>query len=73
MPQETYKSMHEEFEIRFTHESTKIEGNSLTIHEVKTLLKEALTDDINNKQVYLQGIQQSYYYENLSEYNMNDI
>ena len=50
-----------------------MERSPVNTLEVKTLLKEALTDDINNKQVYLQGIQQSYYYENLSEYNMNDI
>ncbi|WP_243343842.1 Fic family protein [Anaerococcus sp. AGMB09787] len=32
------KSFEEDFDIRFTHESTKIEGNTLSIHEVKTLL-----------------------------------
>lgn len=38
LPKGTYKSLLEDFDIRFTHESTKIKGNTLTVHEVKTLL-----------------------------------
>ncbi|CDZ74836.1 Protein involved in cell division [Peptoniphilus sp. ING2-D1G] len=38
--------------------------------EIKHLLKSALTDDINNRQVYMRGIQNSYYYENLYNYDI---
>jgi cell filamentation protein len=31
--------------------------------EIKTLLKKALTDDINNREIFIKGIDQSYYYE----------
>lgn len=38
LPKETYQSIVDDFDLRFTHESTKIEGNTLSIAEVKTLL-----------------------------------
>lgn len=38
LPKETYQSIIDDFDLRFTHESTKIEGNTLSIAEVKTLL-----------------------------------
>lgn len=31
--------------------------------EIKVLLKAALTDDINSREVYMKGIDCSYYYE----------
>ncbi|MDR0974536.1 MAG: Fic family protein [Ruminococcus sp.] len=31
--------------------------------EIKTLLKSALTDDITNREIFIKGIDQSYYYE----------
>jgi len=31
--------------------------------ELKTLLKDSLTDDINNREIIFKGIEQSYYYE----------
>ncbi|MDR0903225.1 MAG: Fic family protein [Ruminococcus sp.] len=31
--------------------------------EIKTLLKNALTNDINNREIFIKGIDQSYYYE----------
>ena len=31
--------------------------------EIKHLLKNALTDDINSREVYMKGIDHSYYYE----------
>ena len=31
--------------------------------EIKVLLKAALTDDINSREVYMKGIDHSYYYE----------
>ncbi len=31
--------------------------------EIKHIIKEALTDDINNREVYMKGVDMSYYYE----------
>ena len=33
--------------------------------DIKTLLKQALTDDINNRELFLKGIDYSYYYEEI--------
>lgn len=41
--------------------------------EIKHLLKSAITEDIDNRQVYMRGIQTSYYYENLYNYNMDNL
>ncbi|MCY3084062.1 Fic family protein [Aerococcus urinae] len=42
-------------------------------HFIKALLKEALTDAIDNRQVYMKGIEQSYRYEELDTYSMEEI
>lgn len=41
--------------------------------EIKHLLKSALTKDINDRQVYMRGIQTSYYYENFYNYNIDNL
>lgn len=41
--------------------------------EIYTLLKENLTDKINDRGVYMRGIQQSYYYENQDEFDLEAI
>lgn len=41
--------------------------------EIKHLLKSALTKDINNRQVYIRGIQNSYYYEGLYNYDIENL
>lgn len=41
--------------------------------EIKYLLKQALTNSINERQVYMRGIQQSYFYENLNNYKVENI
>lgn len=41
--------------------------------EIKYLLKNALTDDINNREVYMKGIDQSYYYEGYHVYTLEEI
>lgn len=41
--------------------------------EIYTLLKENLTDKINDRGVYMRGIQQSYYYENQDEFDLEVI
>nr|WP_326832323.1 Fic family protein [Aerococcus tenax] len=42
-------------------------------HFIKLLLKEALTDEIDSRQVYMKGIEQSYLYEDLNAYSMEEI
>lgn len=41
--------------------------------EIKVLLKAALTDAINSREVYRKGIDQSYYYESLSAFRAGDL
>ena len=41
--------------------------------EIKHLLKNALTEKVDDRGVYLRGIQQSYVYEDLDRYNIEDI
>lgn len=41
--------------------------------EIKHLLKSSLTNDIDNRQVYMRGIQQSYIYENLYDYDIKNL
>ena len=41
--------------------------------EIKVLLKAALSDEINSREVYLIGIDQSYYYESLSAFRVGDL
>ena len=41
--------------------------------EIKLLIKEALTDKINDREVYMKGIDASYNYEGYSLYNIEDL
>ena len=41
--------------------------------EIKCLLREALTDDINSRDVYMKGIDNSYYYEGYTTYKISDL
>ena len=41
--------------------------------EIKELLKNALTDDVNNREVYMKGIDASYHYEGYNIYKSNDL
>lgn len=41
--------------------------------EIKTLLKQALTDNINDRDVYIKGIDASYNYEGYNLYNMKNL
>lgn len=50
-----------------------MERSPVNALEIKTLLKEALTTEIDDRQVYMRGIQQSYSYENQKEYDITDI
>ena len=41
--------------------------------EIKYILKQALTDKINDREVYMKGIDHSYYYEGYSIYRAEDL
>lgn len=41
--------------------------------EIKTLLKAALTDKVNDRQVYMKGIDASYRYEGYATYTMDEL
>jgi len=41
--------------------------------EIKYVLKQALTDKINDREIYMKGIEHSYYYEGYSIYKMDEI
>ena len=41
--------------------------------EIKHILRKALTDKINDREVYMKGIDTSYYYEGYSAYNIEEI
>lgn len=46
---------------------------SLKNIEIKYLLKQALTDKINDREVYMKGIDYSYYYEGYSVYKTQEL
>ena len=41
--------------------------------EIKHLLKNALTDKINEREIYMKGIDVSYYYEGYDEYDIHKL
>ncbi len=41
--------------------------------EIKHLLRNALTDDINSREVYMKGIDHSYYYEGYTSFKMREL
>ena len=41
--------------------------------EIKHLLQNALTDKIDDRAVYMKGIDYSYYYEGYAEYRTEDL
>lgn len=41
--------------------------------EIKYLLKEALTDKINDREIYMKGIDHSYYYEGYTVYKVEEL
>lgn len=41
--------------------------------EIKVILEKALTSDINNREIFMKGIDQSYYYEGYNFYKIDDL
>ena len=41
--------------------------------EIKVVLKSALTSDINNRELYMKGIDHSYYYEGYTTFKTEEL
>ena len=50
-----------------------MERSPINSLELKVLLESALTDDIQNREIYMRGIQASYEYEGMSSYDIEDM
>lgn len=50
-----------------------MERNPVNDLEIKTLLKKALTDQINERELFMKGIDVSYYYENYFEFKIEEL
>lgn len=50
-----------------------MERSSIKDVEIKVLLKGALTDEINSREVYMKGIDQSYYYEGYTTFKAEEL
>ena len=50
-----------------------MERSPIKAVEIKELLKQALTDDINNREVYMKGIDASYNYEGYNVYSIENL
>lgn len=50
-----------------------MERSPVNALEIKTLLKDALTDQVDDREVYMRGIQASYWYEDQSEYDIYNL
>lgn len=50
-----------------------MERSSIKDIEIKYLLQNALTDKINDREVYMKGIDISYYYEGYTEYLIDEL
>lgn len=59
--------------IQKTEYLSAMERSPINNLEIKTLLAGALTSDIDNREVYMKGIQSSYEYEEQSEYDIHNL
>lgn len=50
-----------------------MERSSIKDIEIKYILKQALTDRIDDREVYMKGIDHSYYYEGYTIYKAEDL
>ena len=50
-----------------------VERSPIKAVEIKVLLKGALTDEINSREVYMKGIDHSYYYEGYTTFKTEEL
>ena len=53
--------------------AVEIDKNPIKDLEIKVLLKSALTDEINSREVYMKGIDHSYYYEGYTTFKTEEL
>ena len=75
MPQSTFDEIVEKYvEMNVAHPFR--EGNRkspIKDIEIKFLLKNALTDNVNDREIYMKGIDHSYYYEGYYVFKMENL
>lgn len=74
MPHTTFEEIIEKYvEMNITHPFRKGNGEVLVFGLIKFILKKALTRKINNREVYMKGIDYSYYYEGYNTFKTNEL
>lgn len=76
MPQTTFDEIVEKYvEMNIAHPFREGNGRSSPIKdiEIKYLLKNALTDEIDSREVYMKGIDHSYYYEGYTTFKTEEL
>ena len=75
MPQSTFDEIVEKYvEMNVAHPFREGIGRSpIKDIEIKFLLKNALTDNINDREIYMKGIDHSYYYEGYYVFKMENL
>ena len=75
MPQSTFDEIVEKYvEMNVAHPFREGIGRSpIKDIEIKFLLKNALTDNVNDREIYMKGIDHSYYYEGYYVFKMENL
>ena len=75
MPQSTFDEIVEKYvEMNVAHPFREGNGRSpIKDIEIKFLLKNALTDHVNDREIYMKGIDHSYYYEGYYVFKMENL
>ena len=75
MPQSTFDEIVEKYvEMNVAHPFREGNGRSpIKDIEIKFLLKNALTDNVNDRKIYMKGIDHSYYYEGYYVFKTEDL
>lgn len=75
MPQSTFDEIVEKYvEMNVAHPFREGNGRSpIKDIEIKFLLKNALTDNVNDREIYMKGIDHSYYYEGYYVFKMDNL
>ena len=73
MPQSTFDEIIEKYvEMNIAHPFREGNGRIKDV-EIKVLLKAALTDDVNSREVFMKGIDHSYYYEGYTTFKTEEL
>lgn len=75
MPQSTFDEIVEKYvEMNIAHPFREGNGRSpIKDIEIKHILKAALTDDVDSREVYMKGIDHSYYYEGYTVFKTEEL